>query len=117
MPSSHRGEPVVNDPGRGDAVIVPETCGQSEHIAVEELRRHGLLAGQRTEEPSRSLPGGTVFGTIPRAGTLVARGERIAYVVSATPASESRGGRRVDGVASQVFESASPRPAEPEPAR
>jgi len=63
-------------------VVVPEVWGDGEDVALEKLRRCGLLPGRRQEEPSRSFLRGSVFGTIPPAGTLVKPGERISYVVS-----------------------------------
>lgn len=63
-------------------VAVPETWGDEESVALKKLRDCDLVAGERILEPSSSVAGGTVFGTIPRAGTEVARGHPVAYVVA-----------------------------------
>ncbi len=63
-------------------VVVPEVWGDSEGVALDKLLVCGLLPGRRQEEPSRSFQPGSVFGTIPPAGALVKRGDRIAYIVA-----------------------------------
>lgn len=65
-----------------DGVVVPDVCGDSERIALHKLESLGLAVGQRLEQPSRGVTSGTVFGTVPRAGSMVEPGTPVAYVVA-----------------------------------
>ena len=85
MCRSCRVAPGVSASVRNEVVAVPETCGDDEHVVLMKLRRCGLVPGERILEPSRSVSQGTVFGTIPSAGTEVARGQSVAYVVADEP--------------------------------
>ena len=84
-------------------VVVPEVWGGPEDVALEKLRLCGLLPGRKQEEPSRSFLRGSVFGTIPPAGTLVKPGERISYVVSTGSRSEESPDERFPGLDQEVL--------------
>ncbi len=70
-------------------LTVPDVRGLETGIAVQVLRRIGLLPLNAEERASRLVPPGHVIATRPRAGTLVVDGERVTLVTAcaATPRS------------------------------
>jgi len=74
-------------------VVVPDVSGDDEEVALEKLRLSGLRPGKRSGRASPSHVTGAVVRTLPRAGSLLSRGERVDYVV-ALPARRTEGGSR-----------------------
>lgn len=70
---------VAHDGARS---VVPDVWGDSEEVALEKLRLSGFRPGPRREARSSTFVPGTVMRTVPKAGTALARGERVALVVA-----------------------------------
>jgi eukaryotic-like serine/threonine-protein kinase len=75
---------LLQPASKAGRVTVPDVTGQTQAVATASLRRDGL-------EPVVSLaanahvPSGSVVGTTPPAGTIVAKGSRVSVVVSSGP--------------------------------
>jgi polar amino acid transport system substrate-binding protein len=67
-------------------VVVPDLRGLDEADAVSALVDAGLRAGDRILRSSAQVREGAVIRTSPSAGTLVARGTTVDYVISTGPA-------------------------------
>jgi beta-lactam-binding protein with PASTA domain len=79
---------VAMAPERTEAsspVIVPILTGQPLERAAALLRKAGLVVGEVNERATREAAAGTVIDQIPRAGTKLAKGKRVALVVAARP--------------------------------
>lgn len=68
-----------------DAVAVPSVGGVTLREAGFRLLEEGLEAGDTVRIPSEDAPAERVLATSPGAGTRVARGERVALLVSQGP--------------------------------
>ena len=73
---------VVTGPGD---VPVPVLLGQTEPAAIALLIQDGLTPGTAGEEFSATVPEGQIISQDPRAGTIVAAGTPVDYVVSSGP--------------------------------
>ena len=87
---------VIITVGAHPRVAVPDIRGRDEDDALSVLREAGLGADRRAARRSDRVPEGHVVRTRPRAGTEVATGTRISYVVAAGPRDVAHGGRRRD---------------------
>jgi serine/threonine-protein kinase len=63
-------------------LTVPDVRGLPHMVAMDILRRAGLRPEVSTERGSRSVARGEVIATVPRVGSLVTDGTRIALEVS-----------------------------------
>jgi beta-lactam-binding protein with PASTA domain len=83
-------EPTPSPEPTPAPVAVPDLRGVAEEDAVNQLLEQGLQPGERTESFDAEVAAGAVLSTEPAAGTEVAVGTIVAYVVSlgadATPA-------------------------------
>jgi beta-lactam-binding protein with PASTA domain len=70
--------------GPGD-VAVPVLVGQAEPAAIALLIQDGLTPGTASEDFSATVPEGQIISQDPRAGTIVAAGTAVDYVVSSGP--------------------------------
>ncbi len=68
-----------------DTVAVPDIRLRGEVDGVAAIVAAGLLNGTRTDAYDPVVPTGAIIGTNPQAGTLVARGTKVDYVVSKGP--------------------------------
>ncbi len=73
---------VVTGPGD---VAVPVLVGQTEPAAIALLVQDGLTPGTSGEDFSATVPEGQIISQDPRAGTIVAAGTAVDYVVSSGP--------------------------------
>jgi eukaryotic-like serine/threonine-protein kinase len=73
---------VVTGPGD---VPVPVLVGQAEPAAIALLIQDGLTPGTASEDFSATVPEGQIISQDPRAGTIVAAGTAVDYVVSSGP--------------------------------
>ena len=87
---------VIITVGAHPRVAVPDIRGRDEDDALSVLREAGLGADRRAARRSDRVLEGHVVRTRPRAGTEVATGTRISYVVAAGPRDVAHGGRRRD---------------------
>ncbi len=71
-------------PAGSGRVRVPDVTGQSEQTAAARLRRVGLVANPSLGA-STTVPSGLVIGETPVRGSVVAKGSRVAIVVSSGP--------------------------------
>ena len=67
-----------------ETVVVPDVHGIKEDVAITQLEDSGLFAGERSTAPD-VLPEGYVVSTDPRAGSSIARGSSVDYLVSLGP--------------------------------
>ncbi len=63
-------------------LVIPDVSGLEAGRAMRALRRFGLLPIRVEGRASRTVPPGHVITTRPRAGTLVADGERVTVTIS-----------------------------------
>ncbi len=63
-------------------LAIPDVSGLEAGGAMRALRRFGLLPIRVEGRASRTVPAGHVIATRPRAGTLVADGERVTVTIS-----------------------------------
>ena len=68
-----------------ETVAVPDVRLRGEVDGVAAIVAAGLINGTRTDGYDPIVPAGTIIGTNPQAGTLVARGTKVDYVVSRGP--------------------------------
>jgi beta-lactam-binding protein with PASTA domain len=68
---------------------VPDPIGLEEDDFLAALDDAGLVPGERTEASDSDIPAGEIISTNPDAGTEMAQGSAVAYVVSSGPASVS----------------------------
>jgi serine/threonine-protein kinase len=66
-------------------VQVPDVTNQDQNTARTTLQQAGLTVGNVTNQPSPTVPNGTVISTSPSAGTSVNPGTAVNLVVSSGP--------------------------------
>lgn len=88
------GDCVTAFVGARPLVAVPDVSGIDEPEALATLRAAGLTPSRRALRRSSSVPVGHVVRTRPRAGSMVAVGTRIAYVVAVAPRPKRAQARR-----------------------
>jgi serine/threonine-protein kinase len=69
----------------GPDVQVPDVRGRTEGAALQILRSIGLDAGRRSEYRTDAAQAGHVMRTRPRAGSTVAMGSCVDYVIGHSP--------------------------------
>lgn len=82
------GETVTLYSSLGPAIemtIVPMIAGQTEEAALGLLVDAGLIPGNTAQEASDTVPQGTIISQLETAGSQVAKGSGISYVVSSGP--------------------------------
>lgn len=82
--------------GARPRVPVPDIRGRDEDEALSMLREVGLGADRRAARRSDRVPEGCVVRTRPRAGTEVAIGSHVSYVVAAGPTETTVRGHKRD---------------------
>ncbi len=68
-----------------DTAPVPTITDLRESEALQAIVEAGLVVGERTDEFDENVPRGTVISQNPRAGTVVAKGTSVDYVLSRGP--------------------------------
>ncbi|MDQ3878193.1 MAG: PASTA domain-containing protein, partial [Actinomycetota bacterium] len=80
---AHEGDTVTLTVSGGAAQVeVPDVTGQTLDDAKQLLRQAKLTLGDVTDQPSSSVPEGTVISQFPRAHATTTRGESVDLVVS-----------------------------------
>jgi beta-lactam-binding protein with PASTA domain len=77
---------------------VPDVRGQRLDVAIDALRRNGLVPVVTSERASRTMDAGTVVSSRPSAGALIVDGSRVSLAVSrGQPHRDDQDGRRPAG--------------------
>ena len=78
------------------AVTVPKLVSMTQTAAAAAIAGAGLVVGTVTQQPSNTVPSGSVISESPTAGTSVAPGSAVNMVVSRDPSGSSGGGGSID---------------------
>ena len=93
--SMRPGDSLTITVGARPAVEVPDVRGGEEAEMLAVLREAGLRPEHRVARRSDSVQEGHIVRTRPRAGSTVAHGTKVTYIVATTrPAHEKQGRRR-----------------------